>query len=257
MAGLLAQRLNLTLLEPELTPNTLEEGSLLVTVSENLPALQLTGRRAPGAVSLSFDDPTLRHRRRGGHNELLGRAVGWRRDRAPVVLDATAGYARDAFVLADLGCRVILCERQPVMAVLLEMALESARKDSDSWLQSVAERMLLHGYDAREIPFSSHCDVNVIYLDPMFIAERKSAPGKAMQVLQALTGKAAGAVDDAPALLTWARSQPVRRVVVKRSRRAPTLSGDAPAHRVMGRAVRFDIYHGAADASRWQGEDAQ
>ena len=63
-----------------------------------------------------------------------------------------------------------------------------------------------------------------------------------MQVLQRLTGAATAGAGDPAELLQWARAQPVRRVVVKRPRRAPDLGGLAPGHRLSGRAVRFDVY---------------
>ena len=44
---------------------------------------------------------------------MLGRAVGLKADRKPLIWDATGGLGRDAFVLADLGCEVTLCERMP------------------------------------------------------------------------------------------------------------------------------------------------
>jgi 16S rRNA (guanine1516-N2)-methyltransferase len=195
-------------------------------------------------VSLSFDDPALVHRRRGGQNELLGRAVGWRRDRAPTVLDATAGFGRDAFVLADLGCEVLLCEREPVMALLLERALADGAFAAVT-IREACARMRLHVGDARDLPEAMLEDIDVICVDPMFAAPRRGAVGKAMQALQLLTGvdaADAGATAEADALLGWARTRAVRRVVVKRPRRAPALGGTLPSHVLSGRAVRFDVY---------------
>ena len=215
----------------------------MLLVSDGRIALQQTGRGAPGPVFVSFDDAALSHRRRGGHNELLGKAIGWRREQPPAVVDTTAGFGRDAFVLADLGCRVRLCERQPVMAILLQQAISEAVASENAWLRAVAARMYLLELDARELPPAQMNDVDVIYLDPMFAQARKAAPGKAMQALQLLAGDDAA---DAADLLSWARRQPVRRVVVKRARRAPDLGLDKPAHRLSGRAVRFDVYTGAS-----------
>lgn len=232
---------------PELTagpaPGALRSGAVVLMVSEGKIMLQLTGPGAPGPVSVTFDDPALLHRRRAGHNELLGRAVGCKQDHAPRVLDATAGFGRDAFVLADLGCHVTLCEREPVMAALLEFALESARQSGDSRIARVTQRMALRALDARQLA-DGECDADVIYMDPMFAPERKSAPAKAMQVLQLLAGEKDGdsAEKDAVSLLSWARCQPAQRVVLKRPRRAPQLGDVAPGHSLRGRSVRFDVY---------------
>ena len=169
------------------------------------------GRRAPGPVSARFDSAALAHRRRSGQNELLGRAVGWKSGRAPSVLDATAGFARDAYVLADLGCRVLLSEREPVLHALLAQALSHGRELSAT--AAACARMSLHPGDARELEGSVLSEVDVIYLDPMFAAPRRAAVGKAMQALQRLTDAGENAVDDARQLLQWARRQAVGRVV--------------------------------------------
>ena len=218
-----------------------DAAGLCVVVDDSGAALQLLAPRAPGPVRVAFDDPALRHRRRGGHNELLGRAIGWRSQRAPQVLDATAGFGRDAFTLGDLGCEVTLCEREPVMAALLDDALAQARDGTDAWLQRVAGHLHLHAGDARQLPAETLARCDAIYLDPMFPAQRRALPGKEMQVLQALVEGTPGD-DDGADLLAWALAADVPRVVVKRPRRAPPLAGAAPGFAITGRAVRFDVY---------------
>ncbi|MBM13433.1 MAG: hypothetical protein CME57_02555, partial [Halieaceae bacterium] len=94
----------------------------LLVVGETDAWLELDGTE----VRLSFDSATMRHRRRGGQNELLGRAVGVKADRKPRIWDATGGMGRDAFVLADLGCEITLNERVPVLAWLLNEAIAAA-----------------------------------------------------------------------------------------------------------------------------------
>ena len=235
-----AQRLGLSLLPTGSDPKTLDAGALLLTVENGRSQLRATGPRAPGPVSVDFHDPALRHRRRGGQNELLGRAVGWRKDRAPTVLDATAGFGRDAYVLADLGCRLYLCERQPLIAMLLHEALARAAAGGGE-VAAAAARMQLFPGDARELDPASIDAATVIYLDPMFVAARRAAPGKAMQLLHQLLDTSTVVADDAT-LLAWALAQPVERVVVKRARRAPVLPGPAPGHSLSGRSVRFDVY---------------
>lgn len=248
-AAVLAAQLRVPQLRPGTDPVSLPSGHLLLILDGEDAVLQPTGPGATGPVSLGFSDPALAQRRRGGHNELIGRAVGWSAARPPTVLDGTAGYGRDAFVLADLGCRVDLCEREPVMAALLDRAIARARESDDPWLRAVASRMLLHGEDLRQLTVAALEGVDVIYLDPMFCHRRKTAPGKGMQVLQLLTHAGAGDQHDAPELLAWALQQPVRRVVVKRPRKAPPLVGRRPSHELRGRSVRFDVYSRSAQGT--------
>ncbi|HAM74903.1 MAG TPA: hypothetical protein DCQ09_04490 [Alcanivorax sp.] len=207
-------------------------------------SLQAVSRRghAPGPISVDFGGATMRHRRRGGQNELLGKAVGVGKKPALAVLDATAGLGRDSFVLADLGCSVTLAEREPVVLALLADGLERARRADDSWLNAVLDRMRLHRGEAATVPAAAFGALDVIYLDPMFPERDKSAAVKKdMALFQALFA-GHNTSGDAAALFAWALQQDVSRVVVKRPARAVSLAGRQPSHAIVGKAVRYDVY---------------
>lgn len=240
-ASTLAAELGVPLLEPGTAPRDLPPHAVVLQLSAGGLSLCATGPDAPGGVALGFDDPAMHHRRRAGHNELLGRAVGWLAEAPPLVLDATAGLAADAYVLADLGCQVRCCERQWILAAALRWALRRASALPPGRHRAALERLSVYDGDARGAPEPWLDGVQVIYLDPMFRpARRRAAPGKAMQLLALLTDE--DEPDDAAALLDWALAQSVRRVVVKRARRAPSLPGPQPSHTLNGRVVRFDVY---------------
>lgn len=241
-AGRLARELGLPVLPPGADPVDIERPLAALVVDGGRLRLQQTGPGAPGPVTVAFGGPAMRHRRRGGQNELLGRAVGVGRKALLTVLDATAGLGRDSFILADLGCRVRLCEREPVLVAMLSSALVRAAAGDDPWLAEVASRMELKPGDARQLAATALGDVDVIYLDPMFPPRDKSAAvKKEMALLQQLLS-APCPQDDADQLLTWALGQSVARVVVKRSCRAPCLGRGRPSHQLRGRTVRYDIY---------------
>jgi 16S rRNA (guanine1516-N2)-methyltransferase len=205
-----------------------------------------TGRRGtgalPGPVAVDFGGAAMRHRRRSGQNEMLGRAVGVTARRRPRVLDATAGLGRDGFILADMGCVVTLCERAPVFAAMLEWELRRARASDDDWLSAVARRLHLFAGDARLCPPDGAAPTDVICLDPMFPSRtRRAAVKKEMALFQLLLGNELAA-QDADELLRWALEQDVSRVVVKRPPRAQYLAAIKPSHQIAGKAVRFDVY---------------
>ncbi|MDG0993069.1 MAG: class I SAM-dependent methyltransferase [Luminiphilus sp.] len=188
-------------------------------------------------VRVDFASPGLQYRRKSGQNELLGRAVGVKGDTRPLVLDATAGLGRDAYVLADLGCSVTLIERSPVLALMLKQALERASISAITSVQLASSRMQLQSGDSRAYKISQE---TVIYLDPMFTDRRSSAAVKKdLSVLQALH---ASVENEDEQLFVWAMSQPVRRVVVKRPLKSPALHHRKPSHVIKGKAVRFDVY---------------
>ena len=238
----MARRLGLPLSPTGSDPGTNEQVSAVLVVSGECLFLQQTGRAAPGPVAVEFGSGAMRHRRRSGHNELLGKAVGVGKKPDLRVLDATAGLGRDSFVLADLGCEVILCERDPVILELLRSGMNAATARGDQWLDEVLARMHLHPGDARQLAAGNRQGVDVIYLDPMFPQRGKSAAvKKEMALFQLLLGNTTG-TRDADELLLWALQQDIARVVVKRPPRAPNLAAQQPSHCISGKAVRYDVY---------------
>ncbi len=237
-ASALAQELQLPLCPVGTSAKDCTSYNSLLVCSAGVLALQQTGRAAPGPVVVEFGSAAMRHRRHGGHNELLGKAVGLAKKAQLHVLDATAGLGRDSFILADLGCRVNLCERNPVVAKMLASGLASAATSDDAWLREVGQRMALHPGDARTLNLGEQA-FDVIYLDPMFPERDKRAKVKKEM---ALFHHLLGAADDADQLLLWALQRDVARVVVKRPPRAPELAGRKPSHSISGKAVRYDVY---------------
>ena len=193
-----------------------------------------------GAINVDFVTGAVAHRRKfgGGKGQSIAKAVGLNKGATPVVLDATAGLGRDGFVLASLGCKVILHERHPVVAALLYDGLQRAYNDSEigPWMQQ--NMSLIFG--------SSHtllaqCDSmpDVVYLDPMFPHREKSAlVKKEMRVFQELVG----GDTDADDLLDFAYPLASKRVVVKRPDYAPFLNDKTPSMQIKTKKNRFDVY---------------
>ncbi len=205
---------------------------LILVVGETSAWLELEGVK----VTVKFDSAAMQHRRKGGHNEMLGRAVGLKADRKPLIWDATGGLGRDAFVLADLGCEVTLCERVPVLAWLLDQAVQAAAVSGIDQVRGAAERISVLAGDSKTLRAPAG---TVIYLDPMFPERKKAAAVKKEAVmLQHLADQ----VDDGESLWQWAWEQPVERIVVKRPLRAPILGHIRPSHTLKGKSVRFDVF---------------
>lgn len=173
-----------------------------------------------------------------GRNELIGKAVGYKRGSPLTVFDTTAGLGREAFLLAAMGCDVTLFERHPIVAANLEAALAQAKLDPE--LAPIVARMTLHSQCAIAFltltPPTEFPDV--IYCDPMFVPRTKSAAvKKELQQLQQLVGQD----EDAEQLVSIAKQFAKKRVVVKRSLRSSYLTG-TPEYSLTGRSHRYDIY---------------
>lgn len=170
-----------------------------------------------------------------GKSELIAKAVGMAKGYRDVV-DATAGLAQDAIVLARLGCKVRAVERSPWIFPLLEDAYRRVRPMDLEWperLQFINSNSTKY---LRELSESERPEV--VYLDPMYPEKKKSAlPRKEMQIFREVIG----GDEDVMELFQAARAAAKVRVVVKRPVHAPALSEDFK-HQYEGKAVRFDVY---------------
>ncbi|WP_445946852.1 class I SAM-dependent methyltransferase [Shewanella sp.] len=195
-------------------------------------------------IVVDFISGAVAHRRKfgGGRGQSIAKAVGLKQGVTPTVVDGTAGLGRDAFVLASLGCKVIMVERHPVVAALLEDGLRRAYDDSEigAWM---SERMSLFPGSSLEALAKITDAVDVVYLDPMYPHRDKSAlVKKEMRVFQSLVG----ADLDADGLLTPAMALAAKRVVVKRPDYAEDLDGIKPSMVIATKKNRFDVYVKAA-----------
>lgn len=181
------------------------------------------------------------HRRQfgGGRGQPLAKAIGLKKGATPTIIDATAGFARDAFVLANLGCPITLIERNPLIATLIEDALNRAQDDGE--VGEVLNRMTLINDDAVTYlnSLNEQQRPEVIYMDPMYPSREKSAlVKKDMRLLHQL----AGPDTDSEQLLTTARKTALKRVVVKRPKSAPFVGEQKPATSIESKNTRYDIY---------------
>lgn len=155
------------------------------------------------------------------------------------IIDATAGWGRDAAILASFGAEVLMLEREPVMAALLADALSrQTEKDREQM------HLSLHHGDAYDFlhTLSKEDYPDVIYIDPMHPGRTKSAlVKKDMQILQQMIGTDA----DALPLIQLAIKRARQKVLVKWPQKIKALQPASAS--ISGKTVRFDIYAGMPD----------
>ncbi len=150
------------------------------------------------------------------------------------IIDATAGWGRDAAILASFGAQVLMLERNPIMAALLSDALERQGEEDK---RSLALTLLEIDALAYLENLSSDNYPDIIYLDPMHPERSKAAlVKKDMQLLQSLVG----VDEDAYELIELAKKRVKQKVVVKWPQKKPSLIH--PASVIPGKTIRFDIY---------------
>jgi len=231
----LAQQLNLPQVED---PNS---ATLLLQISSEKIELIDNQQKKPSGFSIDFSSGKAAHRRHfgGGRNQPLARAIGLKKGATPSVMDATAGLGRDAFVLATLGCTVSMIERSPIIALLLQQALDQGQQHPD--ISDICQRLTLVNQDASDylLGLTPEQQPEVIYLDPMYPGRQKKAQvKKEMQLLQKLLGKDL----DSDRLLRAALKTARKRVVVKRPKGAEPLAGTAPHSCIESPNTRYDLY---------------
>ncbi|WP_408641345.1 class I SAM-dependent methyltransferase [Salinimonas iocasae] len=216
---------------------TLPDGLMLV-IENNL--LQLKDNEKPRQQGIYVDflagDIQYRRQHGGGKKEPIAKAVGVKGQNVPTVVDATPGLGRDAYVLASLGCKVIMVERSAVVAALLEDGL---RRLAESEPALAGQLSLVHGNSIEVMAGWTAPDIDVVYLDPMFPHRKKAAAvKKEMKVFQQLLGDD----PDSDQLLAPARRLARKRVIVKRPNSAAYLADTAPSMAIASKKHRFDVY---------------
>jgi len=201
-------------------------------------------------IYADFRSPSFKYRltRGGGRKQALARAIGLKHNAAPLVFDATAGLGRDGFVMAALGCQVIMCERSEVIHALLEDGLRRAAQDPE--YKIICRRITLYCGPSQKV-LSKICQTrrpDVIYLDPMFPHRQKSAlVKKEMRALRAVVGDDQDSNELLQKVLQEATRQHdngrTQRVVCKRPAQAPILGGPPkPDFAITTKKHRFDVY---------------
>lgn len=170
-----------------------------------------------------------------------------RRGEGMRVIDATAGWGGDAWLLAAAGCSVVAIERHAAVAALLR----DAQRRATATALAPAHRLAIRSGDAKawlqDPTLWPDGPAEVICLDPMFPQARRSAPKKPMRLLHALLGELDedARLREEGELLQAALGSGAKRVVVKRpvmTKQAAPLGGVEPALVFPGKGQRFEVY---------------
>ena len=211
--------------------------SMRADFGEMLPRLK------PGRLRQELLVRAAKVRKAGGEGRGADASESGAAGGRPVAVDATAGLGEDSLLLAAAGFEVLLFERNPVIAALLRDALRRAK--ADPRLADAAGRMELSEGDSIEALGRLPEPPDVVYLDPMFPARRKSAAvKKKFQLIHRLESPC----EDAEALLRAAIAARPRKVVIKRPPKGPYLADIKPSYSLEGKAIRYDVI-----ALPWQG----
>ena len=213
------------------------DGELLLSAGREGLILEGSGMTMKGDLTSMI--PRLRESNLRG--ELLVKASGISRkgetaeEKTRFAVDATAGMGEDSLLLAAAGFRVLLFEKDPVIAALLKDSLERAAIKPE--LKEITARMELIAGDSIKAMEEMAQSPDLIFLDPMFPERKKSGlVKKKFQLLHHLEEPC----EDEDALLNAAIKAAPGRIVIKRPLKGPYLCGIKPDFSMPGNSVRYD-----------------
>ena len=154
------------------------------------------------------------------------------------VIDTTAGFGNDSFIMSSYGLSVISIEQDPLVYCILDTLKNMLLKKRPDISWQVMQGNSIHWVEH----ITSKHAIDAIYLDPFFQKKSKSLPKNSMQWLQKLSSSS----PDTQALFDHCQRTNVSRIVVKRDLKAPYLSNKLPnAGSIVQKSSRFDCYYRA------------
>lgn len=199
---------------------------------------------------INFLTDELQYRQKSLHHhsqELLAKAIGHKNGKVFNILDATAGFGIDSFLLANLGHNVTMLERSPLIASYLEDALQTLCLDVN---YQHLKLQLIHinaiDFMRNRIVQAKAKQYDIVYLDPMYPERNKTALNKQkMRLLKNIVGDD----NDAEDLFNAAKQIAKNRVIVKRPRLANLINISTsnnkkhnPTFVINGKSCRYDVY---------------
>ncbi len=215
---------------------TFTDNLALVFFNDRVGLKDLANKAKP--IFVDFLEGKLAHRRKfggGRKSEAVARAC-FGDFKEPIIFDGTAGLGRDSFVLAYLGAKVHMFERNPIVRIILKDGLRRAYNSDEA--NFFKEHMIFE--EEKSIwDYKGDIKPNTVYIDPMYPERKKSAQVKNdMKTFHSLVGFD----NDIEKLLTNALEIAQNRVVLKRPQYAQKELENFLMGSVETDSQRFDIY---------------
>ena len=148
------------------------------------------------------------------------------------ILDATGGLGHDSFILALLGQKITLLEKNTGLCILIEEALNNLPKLP--YFNNARNNISIINKDSRTFLASAE-NFDVIYIDPMFNSDKKLKRSKQMEFLANYLAE----YDD-PSIDFYQTK--FKRMVIKKESRSSSGIKDDPAISFKGASIKYDVY---------------
>jgi 16S rRNA (guanine1516-N2)-methyltransferase len=164
--------------------------------------------------------------------ELLIQAIKIKPTPDILIIDATAGFAKDSVLLGLYGYKVLMLEQNPILATIVHYAMNNRIIPAEN-LQLIFTNSLNY--------FKTNPNIHsyAIYLDPMFKKQDKALAKKDMQIIQLLT-KDDTNLDTELFKLAYPLC---KKLIVKRdNKQAILVPAPLPTYSKQGKTIRYDVY---------------
>ena len=162
------------------------------------------------SFSLDFSWNFLKQKQAYSQQALI-KAIG-QKSKGFSVLDLTAGWLKDSFLIAGFGCHVKAVESHPFVFHFVKRELERQKAPHLS-LELLLGDSLQYLKSLKEKP-------DIIFMDPMFGGKKKSLSQKPLRILKTLVGE----TQTKELLFEWALKKAKKKVIVKRHKLDQALS---------------------------------
>ena len=157
------------------------------------------------------------------------------------VWDLTAGFGKDAILIANAGHQVTMVEKNPLLAIILNYVILHKIVPGTENLKLIHMDSLNYLLQEQLVP------PHVIYLDPMFQDNKSAKAKKDMQIIALLvdvmTDNFVYTADGNERLFTLAYKTALNKVIVKRDNKQETLlKTPFVSYAKPGKTIRYDVY---------------
>lgn len=155
------------------------------------------------------------------------------------IIDVTAGLGIDALLMANMGHRVTLIERNQTLVQILDYVV------TNKVLPGV-ENLHLVNADSQEYLQQITGIPDIIYIDPMFQDNQSAKPKKNMQLIDMFLQTEANSCshnDDNETLFKLAYQLAKTKIIVKRdNKQDPLVINPKASYSKKGKTIRYDVY---------------
>ncbi|MBH44590.1 MAG: hypothetical protein CMD88_03960 [Gammaproteobacteria bacterium] len=151
------------------------------------------------------------------------------------ILDCTAGFGKDSFILSSMGHCVTMIEKNPIVSILLNNALK--RFNNTSKFSDDGRLLLFHG-DSLDYLYNTDQVFDYAYIDFMFDSSKKTLSSKNLETLKILTED----YNKKKELINLAIHKVRNRVVIKNHIKNDPIYNQKSDYTIYTKLLRYDIY---------------